>query len=420
MFRTGAQMLLLVLLVGLVLFRESAHWPGAALDQRWADWLSLNAGRKSAAEVPPVALIAIDDASLSEHPWPWTPLDFSLYFQAAQPFKPAVIAIEDPLDWDRAEIPPEERQQLPQYERIFRDVLLRTPKPLLGSRLGLPEDPQIIPPLQAVLTLRRVQGDIREIPEFPVIERQPKEEFRLSAPLGFTNLPAKEHPDSFVPLVLRYRGQVVPSFVLRAAMLWYQASPDEVEVQAGSHIALGNQVRIPINERGEMRVNWGVPRTVFSFEDLLLTAEQAAAKTETTIPAERLAGAVTILARTDEAVRTVPLPLQPDASPGALFATAVGTIQTQWFVQRIPYWFDWCLIGATALLSFLVPHCRKSRVTIVTLLILAVYAGVAFIVFQRTLTWLPVLLPLGLALFVILYRLATPDWVVKPKRPVLL
>lgn len=420
MFRTGAQMLLLVLLVGLVLFRESAQWPGRAVDQRWADWLSLNSGQHNKAEQPPVALIAINETSLNSHPWPWTPLDFSLFFQAALPFNPDVLAVEEVLEWDQANIPPEERQKLPQYEQILRNVLLRCPKPLLGSRLGTPEDPNAVPPLQPVPLLRNVRGDVREIPDYPVIERQPAEQYRLSASLGFTNLPAKEYPDSFIPLVLRYRGQVVPSFVLQAAMLWHQVSADEVEVQVGSHISLGSKVQIPINDRGELRVNWGVPRTVFSFEDLLLTAEQAAAKTKTTIPAERLAKSVTILGRTDKAARTVPLPLQQNASPSELFASALGTIQTKAFVRRIPYWFDWSLIGAVALLSFLVPRSRKGKVALTALILLAVYGGAAFFFFQRTLTWLPALLPIGLALFVMLYRLVTPDWATKPKRPVIM
>lgn len=420
MFRTGAQMLLLVLLVGLVVFRESAQWPGRAVDQRWADWLSLNVKRQNKTELPPVALISINETSLNSHPWPWTPLDFSLFFQAALPFNPDVLAVEEVLEWDRVNLSPEDRQQLPQYEQILRNVLLRCPKPLLGARLGTPEDPHVIPPLQPVPLLRKVRGDVREIPDFPVIERQPGEQYRLSASLGFTNLPAKEYPDSFIPLILRYRGQVVPSFVLQAAMLWHKVAVDEVEVHVGSHISLGTRVRIPINDRGEMRVNWGVPRTVFSFEDLLLTAEQAAAKTETTIPAERLARSVTILGRTDEASRTVQLPLQPNAAPSELFTSALGTIQTEAFIRRIPYWFDWSLIGAVGLLSFLVPRSRKGRVVICTLILLALYGGAAFFYFQRTLTWLPALLPLGLTLFVILYRLVTPNWATRPKRPVLM
>lgn len=419
MFRTGAQMLLLVLLVGVVLFRESARWPGAAVDQRWTDWLSLNSGRQPPTELPPVALIAIDNASLTSHPWPWTPLDFSLFFQAALPFSPAVLAVEESLEWDRAKMPDEERQKLPQYEGILRDVLLRCPKPLLGARLGVPDDPHAVPPLQPAPVLRNVRGDVRTILDYPVIEREPKEEFRLSASLGFTNIPSKDHPDSFVPLVFRYRGQVVPSFVLQAAILWHQLSADDVEIEIGSHIALGKKTRIPINERGEMRVNWGVPRTVFTFENLLLTAEQAAAKTETAIPVERLAHSVTILARTDDAVRDIPLPLQPNVSAGELFTSALGTIQTGWFIRRISHWFDWGLIGITAILSFLVPRSRKGRVLGVTFLLLALYAGGAFLLFHRTLIVLPVLLPLGLALFVMLYRAATPDWATKPQRPVI-
>src|SRR5687768_10781383 len=100
MFRTGAQMLLLVVLVGLFLLRESEQWPADAVDQRWADWLSINVGRRSATELPPVSLIAIDQDSLANHPWPWTPLDFSLFFQAAIPFQPEVLGVEDILAWE--------------------------------------------------------------------------------------------------------------------------------------------------------------------------------------------------------------------------------------------------------------------------------------------------------------------------------
>ena len=164
MFRTGVQMLLLVLLVGLFLLREAQQWPAEAVDQRWTDWLSLNSGRPSPTTTPPVALIAIDDTSLSTHPWPWTPLDFSLFYQAALPFKPEVLGIEEILEWDKAAIPPDDRQKLPQYERILKDVLLVCPKPLVGSLLGIPEDPQAIPPIEEVPTFRNVRGSTRQIP----------------------------------------------------------------------------------------------------------------------------------------------------------------------------------------------------------------------------------------------------------------
>jgi hypothetical protein len=420
MFRTGVQMLLLVLLVGLFLLRETQQWPGEAVDQRWTDWLSLNCGKPSPTKTPPVALIAIDDTSLSTHPWPWTPLDFSLFYQAALPFKPEVLGIEEILEWDQAAIAPEDRQKLPQYERILKDVLLMCPKPLVGSRLGTPEDPQAIPPIEEVPTFRNVRGSSRQIPEFITIERQPKEEYRLSAALGFVNIPPSRFPTSMIPLVLKYRGQVVPTFTLQAAILWSQISADDVVVVPGSHIALGKKLRIPINDRGEMRINWGVPRTVFSFDDLLLSAEQMAAKTQMAIPAERLAGSVTFLGRTDEEARTVPIPLQPNISPSECFASAIGTIQSEWFIVNPPYWATWAIVGFAALISIGVPRWRKWKVALGTLLILVIYFGASLVWFEQSLMPLPALLPLGLAVFIVLYRTVTPDWAVKPKRPVLL
>ncbi|MEI9894119.1 MAG: hypothetical protein WDN28_09585 [Chthoniobacter sp.] len=72
------------------------------------------------------------------------------------------------LDWDRAIVLPEDQnRKLPQYEKILRDNILRAPKMLLGSSLGVPEDPQVIPPLQEVPLLRNVRGSIGEIPSSP-------------------------------------------------------------------------------------------------------------------------------------------------------------------------------------------------------------------------------------------------------------
>ncbi len=418
MFRTGAQMLLLALLAGIFLLRESHREPVRTLDERWVDLLGA-ISRREPPPPPPVALIAIDDNTLKSHPWPWTPLDFSLFFQGALAFHPDVLAIEEILNWDRAPLAPGDRQKLAQYERILKDVLLRSPKTVLGARLGAPEDPQTLPPLQPTAFVRSVSGDLRQVPEWNAIDAQPSETYRLSASLGFTNMPGGASYNA-VPLVLRYRGNVVPSFVLQTALLWYKLSADDVQVVLGSHLALGDRVRIPIDERGQMRVHFGVPRTVFSFEDLLLAAEQFAAKTPTAIPAERLVKATTIIARTDSAARTIRVLGVGNISPGELFASALATIQAGWFINRAPVWVDWTIVAVVAVLSFWVPRVKKSTVVLVACASLLAYAGGAAFLFYRSHLWLPAVLPLGLFLFVVLYRLATPNWAAKPRRPVLL
>ena len=62
--------------------------------------------------------------------------------------------------------------------------------------------------------LRHAVGDLNSIPEFTAIEAQAHEDFRLSSVTGFTNLPRATRFTRMVPLVFRYHGQVVPSFVL--------------------------------------------------------------------------------------------------------------------------------------------------------------------------------------------------------------
>ena len=109
----------LVLLAGLALMYESRQEPLAAWDNAFADFLAMHSRRS--APPAPVTLVAIDDSSLANHPWPWTPLDFSLFFQAVLPLKPEVFAVDEVLDWSRFGLPEEQQRQLPADEKMLRE-----------------------------------------------------------------------------------------------------------------------------------------------------------------------------------------------------------------------------------------------------------------------------------------------------------
>jgi hypothetical protein len=290
---------------------------------------------------------------------------------------------------------------------------------LLGAQLGLPDDAQVIPPLQEVPLVRNVRGNLAEIPEFVAVERQPAEDYRLSASVGFTNLPTEHHRFNSVPLLFRYRGQVTPSFVLQAVMLWEKLTPDEVVVELGSHIALRGKRRIPIDGGGRMRVDFGSPRSGFGFDELLLASEQTAAGRTPAVPAERLKGAFLLLSRTDAASRTVPLASGRQGSPGELFAAAIATIQNGSFIERAPLLAEGIVIGCVMLLGFRIPRLKKSATVFAAIAAMAAYALVAMAIFDRTLVWLPIVLPAGMLAVAVVYRLATPDSAGKPKRPVI-
>ena len=417
MFRTGAQFMFLVLLAGLALMYESRQEPLAAWDNAFADFLAMHSPR--AAQPAPVTLVAIDDTGLATQPWPWTPLEFAKFYQAVLPFNPEVCALNEVLDWNRLGLSDEQLRRLPQYESILRDLILSAPKNLLGSELGFPEDQSVIPALQEVPALRQVRGAVDRIPEFTVIERQATENFRLSSTVGFVNLPPVYERANSVPLVLRYRGQVVPAFALQAVMLWLKLTPDEIAVELGSHIQLGKNRRVPINVTGRMRVDFGAPRHEFTFDELILASEQAAAGTRMQVPLDQMKGGIVLLARTDADARSVPLAARRTGSRGELFAAAIATIQNESFIRRAPLWAEGVVVALLMLVSFRVPRQKKWLAVIVGFLALVIYVMLAMVVFSRWLVWLPATVPLGAVLVFVILRLVTPDSAGRPKRPVI-
>lgn len=409
-------MMILVLLAGLVLLRESRQAPLEVWNNRWADFLAMNS--RHGQSPAPVTLIEINDASLREHPWPWNPLEFSLFVKAALPHQPEVVAIEEVLDWNRMALPEEQIRKLPQYEKILKDNLLRAPKLLLGAQLGFPNDPHVQPQWQEVPLLRNVAGDPSTLAEFPIVEREPAEEYRLTATTGFTNLPAVHERFNSVPLLFRHRGQIIPAFTLQAVMLWAKLTPDDVRVELGSHVALGEKLRIPIDHRGRMRVDFATRRQGFGFDELLLASEQLEAQNQPVVDVSRMKGTIVLLARTDTASRTMPFAARRQGAPGELFAAAIATIQNQSFIEPAPVWAELLVLLGLMLISYFVPRMKKGMAVFVGILTLAIYALLAMALFQRWLLWLPGVMPLGVVLVFVIFRLATPDSAGKPKKPV--
>ncbi len=408
-------MLILVLLAGLVLMRESRQEPLAAWDDRWTDFLATTSHERQ--NEAPVTLVGIDEGSLREHPWPWSPLDFSLFFQAAVAHQPAVLAVDEVLDWDRFALPESQMKKLPQYEKILLDQIHRAPRIVLGAQLGFPDDPQVPPPWQEVPLLREVKGEISALPEFPLVERQPSEEYRLAATIGFTNLPAVHERYNSVPLLFRHHGQVVPSFPLQAVMMWSRLTPDEVTVQLGSHIALGPKRHIPIDAAGRMRVDFGMPRGKVSFDDLLFASEQADAGNPPVVDLARLKGRIVLLSRIDPQAQTIPLAARRNGSPGELFAAAIATMQAQSFIHRAPLWLESAVVVLIMALAFCAPRWTRVATLAVAVVTLAGYALISMAIFNRWLIWMPGVLPVGAVLCFVVFRCVGSDTAAPPKSP---
>jgi len=358
-----------------------------SVDAAFQSWLAAHASRQM--KMMPLTLVQLSDEELKENPW--SPVEASLFVHAALSFTPRVVAIAPVPDW-----PDADTSQL----ELLHNQLLRTPKGLLGAELGFPEDTVVLPPMQAVPVLRNVIGSASRLPEFPIIARQPPEELRLAVTLGFfepVNMSTRTSPNR-APLVFRYRGFVVPSFALQAAMLWYGVTPGEVAVVPGSHIALGKTLRIPVDAAGTMAVDFAVPFTRMTLGDLMLAAEQSS---EVVVS---LKDGIALLARTDAAVRTLPLAGGRLGSRDEWTAAAIATLQAGQFPRRAGVPVEAALIVGIGALGWL----RWRRGTLQTAVlgagVFTAYLLLALGVFALWLVVLPLLLPAGLMLFMILFR----------------
>ena len=403
MRRSPTQLIFAVLVLGMLLLREAQAPPLAGIEEAFVNWLTANSnGAHSRA---PVTLVEIDDNCLASHPWPWSPLDYASFLDGVLQFQPRAVGIEPVLAWDEKKLTPDQMLKQPQYETILHERILRMPKLELGAELGFPADPDVLPPIQPLPVLRNVEGPTQAVPEYTVIEAEPGEDIRLTTSLGFANVPPTEPTARHAPLVFRYRGQMVPSFVLEAMMLWYGVMPDEVTVRLGSTVRLGDKLTVPVDDAGAMLVDWKQPYDRAGYDDLLLAVDQLQAKHALVVPQEKLKDRLVVLARTDSRSRTLQLPTGQMGSPGELFAEALATAETSAFARPA----GWMGAGAVLLLgvamSWTVTKRRKLWVAPIVVGFGAGYLLICLGVFEATRVALPVTPMLGLAVFVGVYQL---------------
>jgi len=406
MRRSLAQFLFAVLAVGTLLVREARVPPLAGAEENFVNWLAANSNGDHAAA--PVTLVEINDNCLVNYPWPWSPLSYAIFLDAALEFQARATAIEPVLTWDESKLSQELLLQQPQFEKILHDAILRSPRVELGAELGFPEDPDVLPPMQPMPVFRDVTGAVDAVPEYTVIQAEPEEDMRLTTALGFTNIPATEPAVRHAPLLFRYRGQLVPSFALEAMMLWYGVTPDDVHIRLGSDIRLDDHLAIPINAAGAMLVDWKQPCDRVGFDDLVLAEDQLEGKHATVIDPALLKGRLLVLARTTAQAQTLLLPTGRMVSPGELFAEAIATAETNAFARPAGVAGEIAVLLLGLFIAWVVESRSWFKSGLLLLEFTAGYLLLCLVLFEASRVALPLTPMLGLIAFIAAFRLLAP------------
>jgi hypothetical protein len=315
-----------------------------------------------------------------------SPMEFALFLQSALEFQPTVIAFENILKW---------RETEKDQEQVFIDQAMRVPRLLLAAELTNTPDPDA--PGPEIPGFAQVTGKRGDLIEFSGIGRQPNEEMRLIATAGFTNLPEEISDGIHVPLLFRYRGEVIPSFAFEAILLWLRVTPSEVSIDLNSHISLPHGREIPIRSDGTVLISPNASRKAhhIGLSDLLVASQQRDTGKNSEIGSLR---DQIVLART---------PANP-LSPPDVFAATIATIQANAYVRRVTWIFD-CVVLLLA--AAIVAKLRDiSRVDLVlgAIAFTAAYCLAALGIVSRWLIWLPGCLPLGAVWLLVLVSILLP------------
>ena len=315
-----------------------------------------------------------------------SPMEFALFLQSALEFQPTVVAFENILKW---------RETEKDQAQVFIDQAMRVPRLLLAAELTTTPDPDA--PGPEIPGFTQVTGKRGDLVEFSGIGRQPSEEMRLIATAGFINLPDEISDGIHVPLLFRYRGEVIPSFAFEAILLWLRVTPGEVSIDLDSHISLPHGRKIPIRSDGTLLISPNASRKArhIGLSDLLVAAQ--ARDTGKNAEMESLRDQI-VLART---------PANP-LSPPDVFAATIATIQSSAYVRRVSWIFDCVILLLAAAVVTKLRDVPRVDLVLGAIAFTAAYCLVALAVVSRWSIWLPGCLPLGAVWLLVLVSIVIP------------
>jgi hypothetical protein len=315
-----------------------------------------------------------------------SPMEYALFLQSVLAFQPTVVAFENILKW---------RETEKEQEQVLIDQAMRVPRLVLAAELTATPDPDA--PGPEIPGFAQVTGKRGDLVEYSGVGRQPDEELRLIATAGFTNLPEEVADGIHVPLLFRYRGEVIPSFAFETILLWLRVTPAEVSIDLDSHITLPHGRTIPIRSDGTLLISPSASRKArhLALSDILVAAQQRDTGKEPDLGPLR---DQIVLART---------PANP-LSPPDVFAATIATIQSSAYVRRVSQIFDCIVLLLAAAVVVKLRDISRVDLILAAIAFTAAYCLAALAIVSRWLIWLPGFLPLGAVWLLVLASIVIP------------
>ena len=365
--------------------------------------------KKERKEPSSVTLLTLDDSDESViQDWPPSPLDYAVILNNLKQYDPKLIAIEPSLEFLG--------QEEGLIETLRTACLAFNQQSLLLSavcQMDRSIDPTIEKGENFFDIIDSVNGDTTNIPEFTRINSLPNQRFAaMGLPIAFTRIDlADNNNDEGIykfPLIARIGDKIVPSFVLKAIMLDFNIKTDQVIINIGDNIKLGNRKIIPIDNRGHVQIYPALQEDLSIEKINLLTVPPG----ELDGKYKSLLGNRIILIgnnQNSESIKNIPFRNNSRISNAEHMALAISTIQSGLFISKVSknkeilIWSILILIGAMILKS----HSLKafSRVG----LLIIIYLSFSMLLFQSNGQWASPIAPLALFIVMTMFSLVLSE-----------
>lgn len=235
---------------------------GQELENLTLDWRFQARAASDPPAAPEVLLVGIDEDSLAKlGRWPWAREVHAQFMTLLATRPPAAVAFDILFTEPSAE---------PTHDQMFGDALVQTPASITAAFAETLEntkkfDGEYAGNTRAIALVQgepsHILGNDTGLLPVPLIGE--------SSHVGFAN--AEPGPDGVrrqVPLVVRCGTRIFPSLVLQALLTREGVETDAVEVVLGEHILIKGKQKtwqIPIDEEGQMTINYRHPSTFTQF-----------------------------------------------------------------------------------------------------------------------------------------------------------
>lgn len=241
---------------------------GEQLENLTLDWRYKARAAWDPSASPEVLVVAIDEDALAQlGRWPWTRAVHTQFMQLLATRPPAAVA----FDLLFTEPSPEKT-----LDDAFGDALVQTTASITAAAAENLEnqkkfDAEYVGNTKAITS---IHGDVSRLIGYDNA-LVPVQIIGESSHVGFANSPpGSDGVRRQLPLIVRCGTRVFPSLVLQSLLTREGVESDAVEVALGDCIRIkgpNKQWQIPIDERGQMTINYRHPGTfsVFSYPSLM-------------------------------------------------------------------------------------------------------------------------------------------------------